>query len=112
MMIALLALFVFLANALAVSMLSNAYASKGLKAALIKGANKASSNLGAVNGYFGNSRVKILLPESMQKSEKAMRKFGIGKQADELALKMNRATEAIVQEVKALLVDSVKNDFG
>jgi hypothetical protein len=65
-----------------------------------------------VNGFFGNSRVKILLPESMQKSEKAMRMFGMGKQADGLVLKMNRAAEAIMQEVKALLVDSVKNDFG
>lgn len=41
-----------------------------------------------------------------------MRIFGMGKQADELVLKMNRAAEAIMQEVKALLVDSVKNDFG
>lgn len=41
-----------------------------------------------------------------------MRMFGIGKQADELVLKMNRAAEAIVQEIKVLLVDSVKNDFG
>ncbi len=61
-----------------------------------------------MNGFFGNSRVKILLPEFMQKSEKVMRMFGMGKQADGLVLKMNRAAEAIMQEVKALLVDSVK----
>ncbi|MES2502570.1 MAG: DUF4197 domain-containing protein [Pseudomonadota bacterium] len=108
MMTALLALFVSQANALAVSDLSNTDASNGLKAALIQGANKAVSNLGAVNGFFGNSQVKILLPESMQKAEKAMRMFGMGKQADELVLKMNRAAEAAVPEAKALLIDSVK----
>lgn len=108
MMTALLTLFVSQVNALAVSDLSNTDASNGLKAALIQGANKAVSNLGAVNGFFGNSQVKILLPESMQKAEKAMRMFGMGKQADELVLKMNRAAEAAVPEAKALLIDSVK----
>ncbi len=105
---ALFALFVSQANAVAVSDLSNADASNGLKAALIQGANKAVSNLGAVNGFFGNKQVKIPLPESMLKAEKAMRMFGMGKQADELVLKMNRAAEAAVPEAKALLIDSVK----
>lgn len=104
----LLALFVSQANALAVSDLSNAEASNGLKAALIQGANKAVSNLGAVNGFYGNKQVKIPLPATMQKAEKAMRMFGMGKQADELVLKMNRAAEAAVPEAKALLIDSVK----
>ncbi len=107
-MTALLALFVSHANALAVSDLSNTDASNGLKAALIQGANKAVSNLGTVNGFFGNSQVKIPLPEAMKKAEKAMRMFGMGKQADELVLKMNRAAEAAVPEAKALLIDSVK----
>jgi hypothetical protein len=37
-----------------------------------------------------------------------MRMFGMGKQADELILKMNRAAEAAVPEAKVLLVDSAK----
>ena len=104
----LLALFVSQSNALAISDLSNTDASNGLKAALIQGANKAVANLGAVDGFFGNKQVKIPLPETMQKAEKAMRMFGMGKQADELVLKMNRAAEAAVPEAKALLIDSVK----
>jgi hypothetical protein len=105
---ALLALFVTHANALGVSDLSNTEASGGLKEALIQGAGKAVSKLGAVDGFFGNKEVKIPLPKSMQKAEKAMRMFGMGKQADDLVLKMNRAAEAAVPEAKALLVDSVK----
>ncbi|WP_020166387.1 MULTISPECIES: DUF4197 domain-containing protein [Methylotenera] len=104
----LLTLFVSQANALAVSDLSNDEASSGLKAALMQGADKAVSKLGAADGFFGNKQVKIPLPESMRKAEKAMRMFGMGKQADELVLKMNRAAEAAVPEAKALLVDSVK----
>ncbi len=34
--------------------------------------------------------------------------FGMGKQADDLVLKMNRAAEAAVPEAQALLVNSVK----
>lgn len=34
--------------------------------------------------------------------------MGMGKQSDELVLKMNRAAEAAVPEAKALLVDSIK----
>lgn len=104
----LLALFVSQANALAISDLSNEEASNGLKAALIQGAGKAVSKLGAVDGFLANKQVKIPLPENMRKAEKAMRMFGMGKQADDLVVKMNRAAEAAVPEAKALLVDSVK----
>jgi hypothetical protein len=88
--------------------ISNTEASNGLKEALIQGAGKAVSKLGAVDGFLGNPQVKIPLPDSLKKAEKTMRMFGMGKQADELVLKMNRAAEAAVPEAKALLVDSVK----
>lgn len=101
-------LFATHANALSVADLSNTEASSGLKEALIQGAGKAVSKLGAADGFFGNKEVKIPLPEAMQKAEKTMRMLGMGKQADELVLKMSRAAEAAVPEAKALLVDSVK----
>lgn len=101
-------LFASHANALSVSDLSNTEATGGLKEALIQAAGKAVGQLGAVDGFLGNKEVKIPLPETMQKAEKAMRMFGMGKQADELVLKMNRAAEAAVPEAKALMVDSVK----
>lgn len=101
-------LFTTHANALSVSDLSDTEASKGLKEALIQGAGKAVNKLGAVDGFFGNKEVKIPLPDTMKKAEKAMRMFGMSKQADDLVLKMNRAAEAAVPEAKALLVDSVR----
>lgn len=96
------------ASAVSLGDLTNTEASSGLKEALIQGAGKAVGKLGAVDGFLGNPKVKIPLPDSLKKAEKAMRMFGMGKQADELVLKMNRAAEAAVPEAKALLVDSVK----
>ncbi len=101
-------LFATHANALSLADLSNTEASGGLKEALIQGAGKAVSQLSATDGFFGNKEVKIPLPDSLKKAEKTMRMFGMGKQADELVLKMNRAAEAAVPEAKVLLVDAVK----
>ena len=104
----LFALFVSHANALSVSDLSNTEASGGLKEALTQGVGKAVSTLGATDGFFGNKEVKIPLPKSLKKIEKGMKLMGMGKQSDELVLKMNRAAEAAVPEAKTLLVDSIK----
>ncbi len=91
-----------------VGSLSNAETSDGLKAALDQGVTKAVNMLGATDGFLGNKEVKIPLPKSLQKIEKGMKLMGMGKQSDELILKMNRAAEAAVPEAKVLLVDSIK----
>ena len=90
------------------SSLSNAETSDGLKTALDQGVTKAVASLGAADGFFGNKEVKIPLPKSLKKIEKGMKLMGMGKQSDELVLKMNRAAEAAVPEAKALLVGSIK----
>jgi hypothetical protein len=89
--------------------LSNKDAVGGLKAALTQAADTAVGELGVENGFFSNPKVKIPLPSTLKKAEKAMRMFGMGDQADELVLRMNRAAEAAVPEAKVLLTDSVKN---
>ncbi|MFN3545373.1 MAG: DUF4197 domain-containing protein [Thiobacillus sp.] len=80
----------------------------GLKEALTRGAEAAVAQLGQKDGFFGNDKMRIPLPPSLQKAEQAMRLMGMGKQADELILSMNRAAEAAVPEAKVLLVDAVK----
>ncbi|MDP1596817.1 MAG: DUF4197 domain-containing protein [Methylotenera sp.] len=102
------ALFVGHANALGVSDLTNTEANNGLKAALTQAAGKAVSQLSATDGFLGNNEVKIPLPDTLKKAERTMRLLGMGKQTDELVLRINRAAEAAVPEAKALLVDSVK----
>ena len=88
--------------------LTNQDATSGLKAALEKGATVAVDLLGRADGFFGNNAVKIPLPDSLKKVEGVMRRVGMGKQADELVLTMNRAAEAAVPEAKKLFVESIK----
>lgn len=79
-----------------------------LKEALTRGADAAVAQLGVRDGFFGNPQLRIPLPENLQKAERAMRLFGMGKQADDLVLSMNRAAEAAVPEARALLIDAVR----
>lgn len=88
--------------------ISNKDAVAGLKAALEKGSQAAVAQLGRTDGFFGDARVKIPLPESLRRAEGLMRRLGMGRYADELELTMNRAAEAAVVEAKPLLVDAVK----
>ncbi|MBI3044719.1 MAG: DUF4197 domain-containing protein [Betaproteobacteria bacterium] len=88
--------------------ISNADAVSGLRQALNDGSLVAVAKLGVENGYFANPQVKIPLPPSLKRVEKAMRAFDMRRQADELVLSMNRAAEAAAPEAKQLLVDSVK----
>ena len=88
--------------------ISSTDAASGVREALSKGADHAVSSLGASNGFLGNPKVKIPLPDSLHKAEKAMRTFGMGKQADELIDTMNHAAEAAVAEAKPILMESIK----
>jgi len=88
--------------------LSTAEINAALKEALTRGAEAAVAQLGQKDGFFGNDALKIPLPEPLQKAEQAMRLFGMGSQADELVLAMNRAAEAAVPEARTLLLDAVK----
>ena len=88
--------------------ITNREAVSALRTALEKGSRAAVDQLGRENGFFGDARVKIPLPESLKRAERTMRRFGMGKYADDLVLTMNRAAEAAVPEAKQLFVDSVK----
>ena len=96
------------AHALSLADISGKDAGGGLKEALTQGAAKAVDLLGKQDGFLGNPKVKIPLPESVQKVEGLMRGLGMGKQADELVNAMNRAAEAAVPQAKTLLVNSIK----
>ncbi len=106
------ALFVSLtasqAMAGALDAISSGDASAGVKAALSKGADYAVSSLGASNGFLGNEKVRIPLPGYLEQGQKALRMFGLGKQADQLVETMNHAAENAVAEAKPILVDSIK----
>jgi hypothetical protein len=88
--------------------ISNRDAINALKTALNKGARAAVAQLGRENGFLGDARVKIPLPESLRGAEKNMRRFGMAKYADELIVTLNRAAEAAVPEAQALFIGAVR----
>jgi hypothetical protein len=88
--------------------ITNQDAVQGLKDTLVQASGKAVSQLSAANGFLGNEKVKIPLPDSLKRIESGLRMVGMGKQADELVTSMNRAAELAVKEATPLLTDSVK----
>lgn len=88
--------------------ITNRDAINGLKEALTRGSQTAVARLGVENGFFGNDKVRIPLPPSMKSAGAVMHSIGMGKQADDLVLRMNRAAETAMPEAKVLLVDAVK----
>jgi len=101
-------LFSFQAFAIDLSALSHADAVGGLKDALTQSSAAAVSKLGVENGFLGNDKVKIPLPDALKRIEGGLRLLGLKSQADELLTAMNRAAEQAVPEARVLLINSVK----
>jgi Protein of unknown function (DUF4197) len=80
----------------------------GLKEALSKGVQQAIATLGKPDGFLQDARVKIPMPENLQKVEKTLRTLRQDKLADEFVTTMNRAAEQAVPQAAAVLGDSVK----
>ncbi len=83
--------------------------SGGLKEALNNGITKQVSKLTAVDGFYKNEAVKILLPEELQKVDAGLRRIGLGSMADEGIKMLNRAAEDAVKEATPIFVDAIKN---
>jgi len=81
---------------------------QGLKEALHIGTAKAIEKVSAINGYYKNPKIKIPLPERVQKVEKLLRTAGYGAQVDAFEVSMNRAAEKAAPKAKTLFWDSIK----
>jgi hypothetical protein len=96
------------ARALSVEQLRDKEVASALRQALEIGAVNAVTKLGQADGFLANEAVRIAMPESLRSAESMLRKFGMGKQADELVTTMNRAAEQAVPEARQLLVNTVR----
>jgi hypothetical protein len=83
-------------------------AGSGLKAAITRSSEFAVGELGKQNGFLGNAKVRIDLPEALRKAEHAARMLGFSRQADELVDAMNHAAEIAVVEAKPILINAAK----
>ena len=80
----------------------------GLKEALEIGTANAVGLVSKLDGYYGNSQIKIPLPSSVTKVESVLRAVGYGSKVDAFELSMNRAAEKVAPEAKALFVEAIQ----
>jgi hypothetical protein len=88
--------------------LTNQQIGNGLREALDNGITNQVKGLSIKDGFFKNELVKILLPEELQKVDKALRSIGLSSVADEGLKVLNRAAEDAVGEAIPIFVDAVK----
>ncbi|TDE29941.1 DUF4197 domain-containing protein [Flavobacterium ranwuense] len=81
----------------------------GLKEALNNGISKQVTKLTAVDGFYRNEAVKILLPEELRKVDAGLRRIGLSSLADEGLKVLNRAAEDAVKEATPIFVDAIRN---
>ena len=96
------------ASAVSIDQLTGSEASAGLKAALDQGVASAVASLGKTDGFWGNPKVRIPLPDNLQRAKSAMKLMGKGREVDELERAINRAAEEAVPQSKQLLSSAVK----
>ena len=97
------------AQALDLSSLSRADASAGVKAALEKGSEAAVASLGVHDGFLGNPKVRIPLPDGLKQAERVMKLMGRQKDFDDLVVSIIRAAEAAIPQAKPLLMSAIKS---
>ena len=90
------------------SSLSNEEIIGGLKEALQVGTEKGTAKLSAVDGFFKDAVIKILMPEEAKKTEKTLRNMGLGKQVDNAILSMNRAAEDAAKSAAPIFINAIK----
>ncbi len=81
---------------------------QGLKQALTIGTQNSTSKLSAVNGFFADAAVKILMPPEAQDVEKTLRRFGLGSLVDKTVLSLNRAAEDAAKSATPIFVNAIK----
>jgi len=89
------------------SSLSSADMYGALKEALRIGTRTAVGQLGREDGFFGNEKVKIPVPQNVARVASTLRKVGMGRYADDFELALNRAAEKAVPETVGIFADAI-----
>lgn len=89
---------------------TNAENISGLKSSLDVGIEKAVSNLGIENGFFGNAALKILLPKEAQPIIDNIKLIPGGQDlVDKAVLSLNRSAEDAVKEAAPIFKNAIKS---
>lgn len=92
-------------------LLSEGDATEGLKEALRVGSDTAIASGSALDGYFANQAIKILLPPEAQTIVTVINQVpGVGPAlVDEVVLKLNRAAEDAAPQARDILWNAILN---
>jgi hypothetical protein len=88
--------------------ITNSDISQGLREALFQGVRTAVNSLGRRDGFWGNARVRIPLPQGLRKTERTLRALGQGRRVDEFVEAMNHAAEEAVPVATDIFLDSIR----
>lgn len=80
----------------------------GLKQALEVGITKGASVVSKVDGYNGNTNIRIPFPKDVQKVENTLRDLGLGKEVDKLVVNLNRGAEEAAKGAAKIFIASIK----
>lgn len=80
----------------------------GLKQALEVGITKGASVVSKVDGYNGNSNIRIPFPPDVQKVENTLRDIGLGSEIDKLIVNINRGAEEAAKGAAKIFIASIK----
>jgi len=81
----------------------------GLREALNIGTQRASASVSRTDGYFGNARIRIPLPQELDSAASTLRSVGLGSHVDDFELAMNRAAEAAAGEAVDVFWSAIRS---
>lgn len=89
------------------SALSKSEVAKGLKEALVIGADKAVQISSAKNGFYSNKAIRIPFPDEAEKMKITLQKSAMQSQITDFEKSINSAAELATKEVFVIFVDAV-----
>ena len=94
------------------SAVTKALSTKDMNGAILEalsvGVKRAIKLLGQQGGYLNDAKVRIPMPDSLQKVESVLRRFGQDKYADRFITSMNTAAEKAVPKTTQIFLDTIK----
>ena len=89
--------------------LSQADAALGIRAALDNGVGNAISNVGVLDGFLGNSLVRIPLPNVLQDVQSFLKPIGADGLLVELQQQLNRGAEKAAPVAKDIFIGAIRD---
>ena len=82
---------------------------KGLREALVVGADQAIKSASAKDGFYANKVIRIPFPVEAEKMKKTLQKVGMQSQIKDFEKSINSAAELAAKQVLVIFVDAITN---